>query len=57
MVATKLLFRLVNDKAFVMALRKVAVDFVLACEERLEIPATKSAISTRKLKAISNFDA
>jgi hypothetical protein len=57
MAATKLLLKITDDKEFVRMLREVAINFVVACEVKLEIPATKSAISTRRLKAISNSDA
>ena len=57
MVATKLLLKITDDREFVRMLREVAINFIVACEVKLEIPATKSAISTRRLKAISNSDA
>jgi len=57
MQGTKLLPRLLDDKTFILALRKVAIDFVAACEDRLSIPAKNSALHVRRLKVNSNFDA
>ena len=56
MQATRLLFRIIdNDQTFLLALRKVAIDFIVACEDRMGIPATKSAIYNRRVKAHGDF--
>lgn len=57
MVASKLLLKIIEDKEFVMMLRETAINFVVACEVKLEIPAYKSAIYSRAMKAKYNQDA
>ena len=54
MAASNLLLRLTEDRKFVEMVREVAINFVVACEVKLEIQPHKSAIYTRRLKAMSN---
>lgn len=54
MVASKLLLRLTDDKRFVEMVREVAINFVVACEVKLEIDQRRSAIYTRRMKAGGN---
>lgn len=59
MVASKFLLKLTDDKKFVEMVREIAINFVVACEVKLEIEHYNSAIYTRrgkKPKAVSNFD-
>ncbi len=48
MAASKLLLRLTDDKKFVEMVREVAINFVVACEVKLEIPEEKSALYRRR---------
>jgi len=48
MVASNLLLKMLGDKEFVTMLREVAINFVVACEVKLEIPEEKSALYRRR---------
>jgi len=54
MAASNLLLRLTEDRKFVEMVREVAINFVVACEVKLEIDSRKSAIYTRRVKAGNN---
>lgn len=52
MQASKIIVRMTDDPKFLMMLREVAINFVVACEVKLEISSDKSAIYTRRARAV-----
>jgi len=56
MAVNNLVLRMISDKAFILALRKTAIDFIAICEDRLDIPKEKSALYNRRMNAKSNLE-